>query len=709
MITQYFKISLLICIIGYTTALSQNNPENRSAIKLNHLNDITFEINQDTIQINPGIIRLIEVTIAGCGIPDVTHTAEADLPDFMNFTDGGAEYNVINDEFTLTFYLEVEASAPDGFYSIRVSYRFFNGGLLVCTKHLDYVINTHPVAAPIADFTGSPTSGLKPLLVRFTDASSEQITSRTWDFGDGQSSTAVNPSHIYTDAGNYTVALTVTGPGGSSTKTRTDYITVTEPVQILYPPANLQASLAGEEVTLTWNPPSPTPGVTTFFKNIPSEIRKDSILLRQPPSPNKIKPIITTGFNNIPEIEPNNNPNQAQVLNVPSPVIVNGNVEVSDVGDYVVPLGINDDVEDLFLVTIQSAGLSVSLTGISSDLEIYLLQIDGPEVIDASSTVGIVDEFLDRPSLPAGSYYIGISIFDQAPIGPDASPYTLLVTGDIVGEIPGLQYYNVYRSSYPDAGTSGTIIGTSPRGSASYIDNIAGHCGENFYYLVTAVYDSGESEPSNEILVESTVNTPSALTLISPPDNAIIGSDTVHFLWQQCTIEINRYWFEIAADSAMTDPLIDSMLTAEDTSKTLSWLLNGHTYWWRVRAGNEAGWGAFSTKFKFTIMSTGIDIEEGIPTEFSLSQNYPNPFNPNTKIRYSIPVSQNPSKGETLVTLKVYDILGIEISVLVNEEKSPGVYEVNFNSDAYGLSSGVYFYQLKAGEYIQTKKMLLTK
>jgi hypothetical protein len=83
-----------------------------------------------------------------------------------------------------------------------------------------------------------------------------------------------------------------------------------------------------------------------------------------------------------------------------------------------------------------------------------------------------------------------------------------------------------------------------------------------------------------------------------------------------------------------------------------------------------------------------------------LYQNYPNPFNPNTVISYQLPVTGN-------VTLKVYDILGNEVATLVNEEKQPGVYEVEFDSE--GLSSGIYFYQLRTGNFTQVKKMILLR
>jgi hypothetical protein len=86
--------------------------------------------------------------------------------------------------------------------------------------------------------------------------------------------------------------------------------------------------------------------------------------------------------------------------------------------------------------------------------------------------------------------------------------------------------------------------------------------------------------------------------------------------------------------------------------------------------------------------------------EFSLSQNYPNPFNPTTSLQYTIGSRQ-------FVTLKVYDLLGREIATLVNEEKPAGEYEVEFDGSA--LTSGIYFYQLKAGEFTETRKMILLK
>jgi len=106
----------------------------------------------------------------------------------------------------------------------------------------------------------------------------------------------------------------------------------------------------------------------------------------------------------------------------------------------------------------------------------------------------------------------------------------------------------------------------------------------------------------------------------------------------------------------------------------------------------------FENNFGYPIVS--VDDNLYTLNNFNLHQNYPNPFNPATTIKYQIP-------EVNFVTIKVYDVLGIEITTLVNEEKPAGRYEVDF--DATELTSGVYFYKLEAGSFVETKKMVLLK
>jgi len=96
----------------------------------------------------------------------------------------------------------------------------------------------------------------------------------------------------------------------------------------------------------------------------------------------------------------------------------------------------------------------------------------------------------------------------------------------------------------------------------------------------------------------------------------------------------------------------------------------------------------------------GVNNENSIPEKFTLSQNYPNPFNPNTKIDFSIPKN-------SLVTIKVYDVLGKEVAILVNKDFVVGSYTVDFNANS--LTSGVYFYTISAGDFTETKKLVLVK
>jgi M6 family metalloprotease-like protein len=104
--------------------------------------------------------------------------------------------------------------------------------------------------------------------------------------------------------------------------------------------------------------------------------------------------------------------------------------------------------------------------------------------------------------------------------------------------------------------------------------------------------------------------------------------------------------------------------------------------------------------FKINLSGTDVENDNEVPAEFSLSQNYPNPFNPETIINYQIP-------NNGFVSLKIYDMLGREVSTLINQYQNAGSYKIAFNGSK--LSSGIYFYTINAGTFVQTKKMILIK
>jgi hypothetical protein len=117
------------------------------------------------------------------------------------------------------------------------------------------------------------------------------------------------------------------------------------------------------------------------------------------------------------------------------------------------------------------------------------------------------------------------------------------------------------------------------------------------------------------------------------------------------------------------------------------------TYWMPLD-----GWYIDNVNISILESANSADTYVQLPTAVSLAQNYPNPFNPSTTITYALPKSSD-------MRLSVYDLLGREVSVLVNERKDAGVHEVKF--DGSGLSSGVYLYRLRAGDFVQTRKLLL--
>jgi len=116
-----------------------------------------------------------------------------------------------------------------------------------------------------------------------------------------------------------------------------------------------------------------------------------------------------------------------------------------------------------------------------------------------------------------------------------------------------------------------------------------------------------------------------------------------------------------------------------------------------IHENNNKGFNVLGKSSVPTDLFAEIDI---IPDEFVLYQSYPNPFNPSSNIRYSIPQSE-------VVRIKVYDMLGREVAILTNEYKTAGTYEINFDGSRF--ASGVYFYSIQAGSFIETKKMMLMK
>jgi len=186
-----------------------------------------------------------------------------------------------------------------------------------------------------------------------------------------------------------------------------------------------------------------------------------------------------------------------------------------------------------------------------------------------------------------------------------------------------------------------------------------------------------------------------------------VSSSSNGFLleWMTAT-ETNNFGFDVERTSSKTAPGQEgwkkiAFIAGHGTTtepKNYSFIddeRSGGKYFFRLKQIDYDGTFSYSNI---------VEADVSVPGKFSLEQNYPNPFNPLTKIKFVIPEL-------SVVTLKVYDLLGNEVASLINEQKEPGFYEVEFNASSAegGLGSGVYFYTLRAGSLVASKKMILLK
>jgi len=143
----------------------------------------------------------------------------------------------------------------------------------------------------------------------------------------------------------------------------------------------------------------------------------------------------------------------------------------------------------------------------------------------------------------------------------------------------------------------------------------------------------------------------------------------------------------------------DSSLST--TSRLVGPLGLATTYYWRVKARNVAGWGEFSTAKQFTtILTSAVEQLDGnVPKEYALIQNYPNPVNPSTTIQFALPAPGS-------VSLKIFDLLGREITSLISQEMPAGYFRVRWHAE---VRSGIYFYRMHAGSFVETKRMTVLK
>jgi len=261
--------------------------------------------------------------------------------------------------------------------------------------------------------------------------------------------------------------------------------------------------------------------------------------------------------------------------------------------------------------------------------------------------------------------------------------------GSGLGYVTGYQIQR--KNGLPTSSSPYVTIATTDSITFSYEDlNV--ELNNIYTYRICTLWDGGLlSHYGNE----STAYVPPIVPVELTSFAATSEKNDVILNWNTAT-EVNNQGFEIQRKTAGEFERIGFVEGKGTTTEVQNYLfrdkdlLSGN-YTYRLKQMDYDGSFAYSDEVE-------IDIEQ--PSVFYLGQNYPNPFNPTTNIKYSIPADGN-------VTLKVYDILGKEVTTLVNEYQQAGTFDVVFNGS--NLASGVYYYQLTSGELTSTKKLMLTK
>jgi PKD repeat protein len=606
-------------------------------------------------------------------------------------------------------------------------------------KQVTAVFSAHGTI--IADFSANPTSGPVPLDVQFTDKSSGTITSRHWTFGDGGESTDTNPTHQYTQAGSYTVTLEISGPYGNSTKTRENYIVAAA--------ANVPI-LSYTPDTLIFNY-QPTNAVLAHSSNfsLPSNIFISAKSV-------DIKLKNTNGSAPMSVLQADNFDTLGNSLEAPV-LYLKDQYQTYTKATKLVPASqcaikslifwlLNDDPNDkkaknfTFYVWQDKDGLP----GVTLFSKSYNVKLDpggwpvpfddvasANIILDKTFWIGSKEEaagfptaIIDSVGTPGANFWAQDGIqwqdfpFDfcqQAVVQYGAPPVAEIVetltihnsgaaqleVASIYADVPWISAISERAFTIDPGGTKEITVTANPdnRASGKYIGNISIIsndparliCKVPTVLSITGVVPKIEAAPKVIFLsrMKDGASILSADLTIKNTGNGVLSGSVVQpdSAWLQA---LENNVFSISAHGSKTFTVkINEQVRMPDGEYTATITINSND------PNNP------KVEIPVVYLITAVKEKDAeVPAAYRLDSNYPNPFNPVTSIAFTVPRPEH-------VVIEIYDTLGKKILKLVDNDFSAGQHSVTW--DAGQMTSGTYFYYMKAGSFSNKKKCLLLK
>ncbi len=524
-------------------------------------------------------------------------------------------------------------------------------------------------AAPVAAFSGAPTSGTYPLDVTFTDESTGSPTSWAWTFGDGGTSTAQNPTHTYTAAGVYTVTLTATSAYGSDGETKTDYITVTEPGVTTYVTASGETAVTGSV--------SGSYAATAQA----DDVRQTITEVAYTGHPRKTYSYLEHRWS----------------FDLPAGGDATFHLEASrtanaDGDDFLFEYS-TDGANWYALATVASGtetAYSAALGALSGAVTVRVTDTDRTwdnSSYDALSIDWMAFEMGDvQPVAPtadfagaptSGEYPLAVQFTDASAGDPTSWSWTFGDGGTSTAQNPSHTYTaaGVYTVSLTATNAQGSDTATK----TDYITVTEPGQGPTTMHVVSMDVSTRRSG-RNTLGV--------CVVTIEDDTGAPVGGATVFITYDGPTS---------GTTSGVT--AADGTVTLETTGykrPSTEWCFEVTN----VTHGTLTYEPSDNLVTRTCESGTVFGAGEMVRPQVALLPNTPNPFNPMTELAFSLPRTMH-------ARLTVYNARGEAVAVLVDGERGAGVHRVSWH--AQGAPSGVYFSQLVVGDTVQTGKLILLK